>query len=466
MLRIYTCLSTLIFLVCLPFIVICSLLKKKYRGRFLQKTGFFYPDLPVKHSDPDRAVIWIHALSVGEVTSALPLIKGLRHKFPGSIICFSTATETGMKTAKQQAAALVDIIFYSPFDVYFAVHLSIKKIKPSVFILIETDFWPCWLHSLQKHSIPCLLANGRCSQKSFAAYQRFAFLFRPMFNCFNFLAMQSAGDADSIKLLGIAEKKILCPGNLKFDAAMKDNSSTSKLSRAELGLPSDRPLLVCGSTHHGEEEIIIKAYRQLLHKHPELILMIAPRDINRTKTIVNLADKHNFKAVRRSQSEQVEIKDQLLGSTRKSFTNNGSCSKNKVLLAEDTIYILDTLGELFSCYRLATIAFIGGSMVSAGGHNPIEAASASLPVLFGTHMEDFAEISSNLVENGGAVIVCNGKELTEQVSLMLENKSRAERMGKAAGKQVILQQGVVKKHLDTISGLLTYPGNPIPQADE
>lgn len=432
MLKIYTFLSTLSFIIFLPIIVIFSLLKKKYRNRFFQKTGFFFHNFPTKQPAPNRPIIWIHALSLGEVTSALPLIKGLRHRFPKSMIYLSTTTETGRKAAEKTAGSMVDIIFYSPFDMFFSVQRFIKKINPSVFILIETDFWPCWLYSLQQHSIPCLLANGRCSQKSFAAYRRFAPLFAPMFNCFNILAMQTMGDANNIKLLGIAVRKITCPGNLKFDAALEDNITESGLSRAELGLPANRPLLICGSTHHGEEEIIFQSYRELIKKHPELILMVAPRDIKRTRTIIKLADKHNFKIMKRTKSDQTTMKNH--------------------------IYILDTLGELFYCYRLANICFIGGSLVSAGGHNPLEAASASRPVLFGPHMEDFSEISDNLVKSGGAVIVRDDKELIRQVSLILEDKNRAAEMGNAAKEQVILQQGVVQKYGDTISELLTSTG--------
>ena len=428
MLKIYIFLSTLSFFIFLPIIIIFSLLKKKYRNRFFQKAGFFPHNLSTKQPAPDRPIIWIHALSVGEVTSALPLIRGLRHKFPKSIIYFSTTTGTGRKTAQQTAASMVDSIFYSPFDIYFAVNRFIKKINPSLFILIETDFWPCWLYSLQQHFIPCLLANGRCSQKSFATYQRFSPLFGPMFNCFSILAMQTRSDADNIKLLGIDEKKIICPGNLKFDAALRDTPQASELSRTELGLPKSRPLLICGSTHNGEEEIIFQAYQELINNHPELILMIAPRDINRTRIIIKLADKYNFKVMRRTQSDQITMKNH--------------------------IYILDTLGELFPCYRLADICFIGGSLVPAGGHNPLEAASASLPVLFGPHMEDFSEISNNLVEAGGAMIVHDDEELAREVSLLLEDKNKAGKMGKAAQQQVTPRQGVVEKYEDIITGLL------------
>jgi 3-deoxy-D-manno-octulosonic-acid transferase len=455
MLRIYTVLSTLSFLILLPLIAIISLLKKKYRNRFFQKIGFFFHNLSTKNPDRDKPVIWIHALSVGEVTSALPLIKGIKQRFPKSIIFFSTTTRTGRRIAEQTTGSMVDFIIYSPFDIYFAIHRFIKKIKPSIFILIETDFWPCWLYILQKHSIPCLLANGRCSQKSFASYRRFAFLSRPMFNCFDFLAMQTTSDADNIKLLGIDEKKIISPGNLKFDAALKDNTIGSKLSRAELGLPATQPLLICGSTHHGEEEIIFQAYRELINNHPELILMIAPRDINRTGTIVKLAGKYNLQVIRRSQRGQVTVKEQFLKSKSRNFSGNNHCSKSNFIPEEDHfVYLLDTLGELFPCYQFADICFIGGSMVPAGGHNPLEAAVASLPVLFGPHMEDFSEISNNLVENGGAVIVHNHKELTKQVSLIIRDKTRAAEMGKAAKQQVTRRHGVVRKYMDTISGLL------------
>jgi 3-deoxy-D-manno-octulosonic-acid transferase len=231
-LQLYTLLSTFLFLLCLPLILAVSLLKKKYRGRSLQRLGLTLgrqikniKNAPAKKNGP---VIWIHALSVGEVTSALPLIQGLRRQYPDSTLFFSTTTRTGQATAKQLTKGLVDAVFFSPFDMIFSVQRFIHLLKPSLFILVETDFWPCWLMQMKKNNIPCLLVNGRFSQQSIANYQRLSFLFRPMFDCFDLLSLQTEQDGKNLKRLGLPAEKIVALGNLKFDANLSIKTNLTK----------------------------------------------------------------------------------------------------------------------------------------------------------------------------------------------------------------------------------------------
>ncbi len=430
MLQLYTFISTILFFLFLPLILVVSLLKKKYRGRTLQRLGLtLHRQLP-KTGGGTVPVIWIHALSVGEVTSALPLITGLRQRYPDALLYFSTTTSTGRETARQLSKGIVDAVFFSPFDVFFSLQHFLTLLKPSLFILVETDLWPGWLYCLKKRRIPALLVNGRFSKKSLATYRRFSVLFRPMFACFSLISMQTRQDAKTLQAFGIPGDKITTLGNLKFDAALSDSTPAGKkISRLDLHLPQDCPLLICGSTHRGEEKILLAAFQKIKKRIPDFLMLIAPRDINRAGEIEMLAREYNLDTARRSWGSQKTA----------------------------DILILDTLGELASCYQLADIALIGGSLVSAGGHNPLEAATCGRPVLFGPFMDDFTEISQDLIAAGGGQVVGTSDELVEQILSLLNSPQRATAMGAAAKKIVQKNQGVVQRHLDVIEQLLNAP---------
>ena len=424
----YTLLSTLLGLFLLPLFMVAALTRKKYRGRSLQRLGLTLHNRLPQRPKNNEPILWIHALSVGEVTSALPLIQGLRLLYPQATLYLSTTTKTGLATADQLTSSLVDALFFSPFDLFFCVHRFINLLHPSLFILVETDFWPGWLWQLNKKKIPCLLVNGRFSRQSITRYQRFGFLFKPMFDCFKLLSLQTRQDCDNLKKLGITKEKIVTLGNLKFDAGtFVESSKTDSVTRSDLGLTDLRPLLICGSTHRGEEEILFTALQRINKYLPDLFMILAPRDINRASEIEHLAQNLGITTSRRTEHNS-DVADVLL---------------------------LDTLGELAACYFLADIAFIGGSLVPAGGHNPLEAASAGIPVLFGPHMEDFTEISLALIVAGGAYQVTGNDELERVVlTLLSDDKKKGRAMGGAAKQYVISSRGVVDNHLAVIDSIL------------
>ena len=426
-LQLYTFLSVFLFIFFLPIIALISVIRKKYRGRTLQRLGLTLKNQLPSEGDDNIPVIWIHALSVGEVTSALPLIQGIRHRYPEVRLYFSTTTSTGQTTAKQLTEGLVDGVFFSPFDVSFAVQRFIHLLNPSLFILVETDFWPGWLYTLRKNKIPCLLVNGRFSAKSLHTYRRFGFLFQPMFKCFTRLSMQTKQDAEALQDMGLANEKVITLGNLKYDSSLPESPlHNKKISRQELGFSDNTPLLICGSTHKGEEEIIFKAFKEIKKQSPELCLLLAPRDINRADEIEGLAQKYELQIKRRSKESKKSA----------------------------DILLLDTLGELAFCYGLADIALIGGSLVPTGGHNPLEAATFGIPILFGPHMEDFAEISRDLVTADGALIVTSSDELAKATLSLLNTPAQSIKMGDAAKKIIIKNKGVVQRHLEVIDQLL------------
>jgi 3-deoxy-D-manno-octulosonic-acid transferase len=276
-----------------------------------------------------------------------------------------------------------------------------------------------------------MVVNGRVSQKSFGSYRSFSFFFRPMFLTFRHLCMQTENDRANMMALGVPPERIHTLGNLKFDTPLIVNNGANSVE-PPLSLPDNGLLLIAGSTHQGEEEIILSAYVRLLADFPHLFLLIAPRDVSRGKEIQAMAEAKGITTIRRSQ---------------KSGMREGKDTLPRLL-------ILDTIGELAACYRFADIAFVGGSLIRKGGHNPIEPAIMGAPVLFGPHMEDFAEISQELLTAGGAQRVGGEASLVQTAGDWLADDKSRKDAGLAALRCVERQQGVVERHLRLIQTLL------------
>ncbi len=387
-------------------------------GRLARRLGH---GLPVPRAD---RVIWVHALSVGEVTSALPLVRGLRQAYPEAALIFSVTTRSGMDLARRLVRPHVTALLFGPLDVPFAVQRFLDRLDPSLFILVETDFWPGWLAQLHRRQLPAMLVNGRVSARSARCYQRFAFFFRPMFSTFSILAMQAAENGAAMERLGIPADRIRILGNLKFD--QRSGETAPGIDRKALSIADTAPIWVCGSTHPGEENELLAAFSRLRQTVPGLVLVLAPRDIGRARELVRLAER-------------------ACGSVRLRSTGQGA--------AEPRVVILDTIGELAACYGLACLAFVGGSLVPEGGHNPLEPAARGVPVLFGPHMEDFPEIAAELCAAGAACQV-NKETLAREALSILTDPDRSRRMARAAATTVYGHHDVVQRHLEAIAELL------------
>lgn len=418
-------LYTILQLILLPFLFIpltlLSLSIPRYRLRSLRRLGI---GLKRENNNRNKTTIWVHALSVGEVTSSLPLLSALRKEIPNLELVFSTTTRSGEGVAAKLLTEKVDRFVPFPFDFLPIVKYFIHAVRPDLFILVETDFWPALLASLKKKNIPTLLVNGRISKKSFQSYQRYSFFFKPLFASFHTLSMQTERDKDNLIKLGIDHKQVRTLGNLKYDTALY--SSATRNQPISFSLPEYRHLFIAGSTHAGEEEIIIHSFNKLKQKLPDIYLIIAPRDINRGRDIQGMATAIGLQANCRSQ------------------INAGG----------KDILILDTIGELNKVYSHAHVAFVGGSFVAKGGHNPIEPAIFSVPVLFGPHMEDFSEISEELMEAGGAIKVADSTELTNMLHRLFTDRLLLEQKGEAARNFILSQQGVIKYHIELIKEML------------
>jgi len=424
----YNILSIFLVLLLLPLLPFI-LGKKKYRKRIGRRLGWgLARQLPPRASE-SSPTFWMHALSVGEVTSALPLARGLREAFPEARIVFSAATRSGGEVAARLLSPHVDALIAAPLDLGPVVLFFARAIRPDLFILVETDFWPHWLHCLKRRSVPTLLVNGRVSERSFLRYQRFSGFFRPMFRSFSLLSMQTGADAAKMVALGVEEQRVLTLGNLKFDpsltAEQQPPPEVTDLNKERYGFSAQAPLWICGSTHRGEEELIFRVYRRLLTTLPDLQLLIAPRNIERAGEIVALAATHQCGCRR--------------------WTDGKTAGP---------ALILDTIGELAGCYAMASAVFVGGSLVPQGGHNPIEPAAAGVPVLFGPHMEDFAEIADELIASGGARRIETADALTEELLLLLTDPVARRLAAGAASAFVRANRGVVGRHLAAVNALL------------
>ncbi len=418
----------LVFLpVFFPFITIFVLFSSKYRDRIPARLGIGLRKKISGHGHSQGKApgktLWLHALSVGEVTSAVPLLAGLRKSYPNGRIIVSVTTRTGKGVADKLLESIADHVIDGPLDLLPVVSRFVKYIEPDLFILVETDLWPNTLLFLKNKNIPTILVNGRVSQESMAGYRRMRFFFDPMFQSFSFLCMQTKHDRDNMEDIGLPPAKLKTLGNLKFDTeAGKLNPSLTSTAM----LPKDRIFFICGSTHPGEEKILIECYCQVRKTYPELFLIIAPRDTNRSAEIRALAEDAQLSVSLRSENNSIP----------------------------SDMFILDTIGELIHFYALADIGFVGGSLVKKGGHNPIEPATMGLPVIFGPNMQDFSEIADALIRCGGATMVSNHLDLVDLLLKLLSSPELKAEQGRAAQQCVKSQRGVIDKHLDLIRRLL------------
>ncbi len=393
--------------------------------RLRERLGLGLPDIP-----RERKRIWVHALSVGEVFSALPLIRSIRLRFPSRLIALSVKTSQGMRMARKGAGGEADLIFPMPLDFWWSIGRVVHYVRPSILILMETDVWPGLLCYLKKRGIKVLLINGRISPKTFRNYRRSRFFARRMLNSLDMCLMQSDLDRGRLLDLGLSPEKAVTVGNIKFDRDRRPMDEKEKKYWFDLlNLSPEDRVWVAGSSHDGEEEILLEAYKRLRSFFTALRLIIAPRKIDRADDIQRLC----------------RIK--------------GITVRTRKDLGEDTadpweVLILNTLGELGRIYGLAEISFVGGSLVPVGGHNLLEPAGFGCPVLFGIHTHNFVQMSQLLLDAGGGARVKDGDDLFKTMKGLLSDKEREDRMGSMAKEVVERNSGALRRVMDRIGGLI------------
>jgi 3-deoxy-D-manno-octulosonic-acid transferase len=414
-----------------PLLLVKAIISPKYRGRILLRLGFGIKELTEKLPAGGKR-IWIHALSVGEVLSAQPLVRELRAAYPDTGLIFSASTKTGEELSRDVMAKEVDLFVPFPMDLFPVTRKFIDRIRADLFILIETDFWPNFLYVLDKNNTPAILVNGRISQKSFVRYQRFRFVFLPMFRIFRFISMQTAADADKMIELGVDADRVKALGNLKYDAVLPDTvgwdqeQRPTSFYRIQFGISPEKVVWIAGSTHPGEEVTILTAYKRLSLLFPDLFLVVAPRQVERGREVKEIAESLGLTVRLRSAPLQDE---EFPGAP---------------------LLILDTMGELSRMYSFCDLAFIGGSLVPDGGHNPLEPAAFGKPILFGPYMDDFTEISSDLLAKDAAIVCHDEDDIFEILKQLLVSATLRKEMGDQAQALVLHHRGVTKRHLEII----------------
>lgn len=406
------------------YLPVFFLKKKKYPG-FRMRLGILPKDLNLE------SPIWIHAVSVGEAQAVRGLIEGLRVQYPGKKLVISTVTPTGNKIARS-IAWQGDFVFYFPLDLSFIVKKVIARIKPSLFIIAETEIWPNIISYISASGIPIVLVNGRISDSSFRGYYCCKFILKPLLNKVNTFCMQTEQDAHRLIRLGVNPDKIKITGNVKFD--LKDYSDSNSASlpagrdlKNRLGIKEFEKILVCGSTHPREEEIILGVYIKLLQEFKGLRLIIAPRHPERSNEISGLIKKSGLQ-----------------------FQFFSSLNPNLSSFKEEPVIIVDCVGQLLNFYAIADIVYIGGSLVKHGGQNILEPALFAKPILFGPHMFNFRNIADLFLKNRAALLVHNKSELQEKIKYLMTCNQAAAELGRQAKSLIGKNQGATQKTLEYI----------------
>ncbi len=414
----------IIFLIIAVVYLPVYLFKGKFHREFPARLGFLPKDLALNKP------LWIHAVSVGEALAVRGLIDSLHKVYPDKRLVITTVTSTGNKIVKGFAREN-DFVTYLPLDFSFITRKVIEKINPSLVIIAETELWPNLILNLSKKDIPVLLVNCRISDRSFRGYKIVRFLLKPVLDKISLFCVQSGRDAERLMRLGVSEEKIRITGNMKFD--ITDSSLSSREAgifdaglKQSLGILPEERIFVAGSTHPGEEEIILSAYKNLSSRFSGLKLLLAPRHPERASGVERLVVKYGFQPLRIS----------CLGQAQASGIN--------------PVFILDTIGQLQSFYRIADIVFVGGSLVKKGGHNILEPAFFAKPIISGRHMFNFRDIADLFVNNDACVLVSNARELESAAANLLDNPAAGKELGVKAKELIAQNQEATLKNLECI----------------
>ena len=429
--HLYNVLLTLLLILVSPYLLVRSLIQKRFRKGLSQRMGFFQN---LSFESP----IWIHAASVGEVLCSIPLLKKIKNEFPRLKIVLTTMTSTGNETAKTRLPE-ADQVLFVPIDHPLIMRRTIKKIRPSLLLLAETELWPNLLRSCGRKGIPIVLFNGRISQKSFQRYLLLKFFFKECLRYVSLFLMQTEEDRIRIIEIGGESQKTRVVGNLKFDQTFSSFTQETMVEIAKiLGLQGKENILVAGSTHSGEEEILVNLYKELKKMDPHLVLILAPRHLERLEEVERVLKKESLSWLRRTSLP--------LGAGRSDQE-------------QPEVILLDTMGELMGIYSLGTVVFVGGSLVPVGGHNPLEPLFFKKCVLFGPYMFNFLEISSRLIEAGGAIQVSGKEDLFSQMKRLLFDEGARKGVGEKGYQFLQKHQGATARMFEEIKPFLSRMQN-------
>ena len=406
--------------------------KPRCRPGFSQRMGWRLPS--TENGRGVRPIIWVHAVSLGEVVAVAPLVKALHERHPEFRYLVSTVTETGREAVEQRLGQVAEHC-YAPLDFPWSVARMVGCVKPMLYLFVETELWPNMLWTLHQHRVPSVLVNGRLSSRSFARQDIVGIrsFYRSILSTVTLCLMQSSRDCERIVTLGAESTRVHVTGNIKFDQPVPSVQLDGALRRG-LGLHEHERLILAGSTHPGEEELLVEAYARLIQTFPSTVLMLAPRHIERADHV---------EATLREKGVRVQRKS----SFREPVTG-------------PRVIILDTRGELALAYREAVVAFVGGTLVPVGGHNLLEPAMWGTPVVFGPYTDHCAEVATLLLEAGGGRRVAGVDDLAGCLQEWLSRGDIREQVGQAASRVVVENQGALIRSVEFIeSCLLAEPAH-------
>jgi 3-deoxy-D-manno-octulosonic-acid transferase len=407
-------LFTLYFILYLPFLF----LRGKWHAGFSERFGFFAPEMIRLLSRGEN--IWIHAVSVGEAAAMEGVINGLKGRFPGKRIVLTVATKTGYSFAQRKYAGVVTLC-WAPLDLSLTVDHFVRVIRPQIYVAAETELWPNLFARLGAAKVPVVIVNGRISDKAFGRYRAVKFVLKSMLRQVSVFGMQSALDAERIIALGAPKARVIVAGNVKFDNV----PASVAVDPREFGCEKDFLLLVGGSTHAGEEEILVDIWQGLRAEYPLLRLILAPRHPERAASVADLVRKAGFKPV---------------------FFSN-----IRGILKPDEVMIVDTIGHLIEFYSLASVVFVGKSLTARGGHNIVEPAQFARPVLIGPYMQNFRDITAAFLAEKAVVQVEGAVGLKAAVRALLDGPELRRDLGLRARQVVRRNQGATRRVIDLVS---------------
>ena len=423
----YNILYAIFFCIAAPHYFLKMWRRGNWRRGFRQRFGHY--DAKFKQALTNRHVLWMHAVSVGEVNVCTQLIRALEPRVPNIKIVVSTTTSTGMGELQRKLPAHIGKIYF-PIDYRQCVHRALSVIHPEAVLLVEAEIWPNFIWRLGDKKIPLFLVNARLSDRSYRGYKRFGFLFRPLFASLSGVGAQNEADAGRLRELGCRPEAIQVVGSLKFDAARLDERRLLDVPAMlrQLAVPAGARVLVGGSTHAGEEAILAEQFIRLRRRFPDLFLVLVPRHFERGKEVGQELSARGVKFVYRSE-----------------VTVNTRFQPGEV-----ECLLVNTTGELRFFYGHATVIFIGRSLTVQGGQNPIEPAALGKAIVFGPNMQNFAAIAETFLRQDGAVQVGDAAGLEQALGELLEDKQRREVLGQNALKVVRENRGAVERTIEMI----------------
>lgn len=390
-----------------------------YRKRWAERYGFCAGKVA-------PGGIMLHSVSVGETLAAIPLVRALRHRYPNLPITVTTMTPTGSERAVSAFGNDVHHV-YLPYDLPGSLNRFLNAVSPKLVIIMETELWPNLIQMLHKRSIPLIIANARLSARSAKGYSRLGGFIRDVLQKITLIAAQNREDGERFVSLGLKRQQLAVTGSLKFDISVTPELAARAVTLRRQWAPH-RPVWIAASTHDGEDELLLEAHKRLLHQFPDLLLILVPRHPERFPVAQALTEKAGLSYILRSRGE--------------------------VPSATTQVVIGDTMGELMLLYGIADLAFVGGSLVERGGHNPLEPAAHAIPVLMGPHTFNFKDICAKLDASDGLITVNNADDVVKEITTLLTDEDYRRYYGRHAVEVLHQNQGALQRLLQLLEPYL------------